>query len=93
MWVVSGSAYWFMRFTRGCDVERKLQCEWGPLETLSDFWPVNGVHPIGHRRKVHSNCTLNVRLPYNSVQTGENCTFTFTAPDTPSKNPKYGAQK
>ena len=43
--------------------DSKTPHEWGPLETLTDFWPVNGVHPVGHRCKVHEHCTLNVRLP------------------------------
>ena len=41
----------------------ETECKWGPLEPLTDYPSVNGVHPIGHRCLVHERHLLNVRRP------------------------------
>lgn len=62
--------------------------EWGPLETLTDYWPVNGVHPIGHRCKVHNLCVLNVRLPDDAYgRNGFECRFEYIAPGSEYPTP------
>lgn len=42
---------------------KTAECEWGPLVVLGDYMPIDGVHPVGHRCKVHEWCVRNIRLP------------------------------
>lgn len=60
---ICACAVWFCIDYHKTKATKHTPCRYGPLETLTDYWPVNGVHPVGHRCIIHKGCVANVRIP------------------------------